>query len=60
MVRPKNIHTANTAQTEHIIFKNIYIYISVTSNEKRGCEFEVQQGERHVEVSVGRNGKGEI
>ena len=64
MVSPENIHTSNIIQTEHIIFRNIFVYTYsymhiTTISEKRGHEFEREQGRVYGKIGEDK-GKGEI
>jgi hypothetical protein len=55
MVSPENILKSNIIQTEHIVFRNIYIYITMN---KRGHEFEKEQ-EWYMGGLRGKKRKGE-
>jgi hypothetical protein len=45
---PQNIHTHNIIETEQVIFRNLYIYIYLFNDERRGLEFE--EGEAYEKI----------
>ena len=55
MASPESIHSSSSIQTEHVLFRDIcmyvYTYICVTTtNEERGHEFEREQGRVYEKV----------